>query len=195
MTGRPGARTRASSTAGAHWRGRGLPAAGGRVGRAPTPAGPHGVGGRGRSQRRASRTWPDCAPLWAVVGAPAVQPPPRRSCATAPAAATRRDAGAATPRPPRGRPRHPYGSGSRASHGGSCTWQQTDGARAPPPRGPQPPPPLQPPPPPPQPPPRPPVAATCWRVSLVRSSTAHRRVGSMRGGNAASGGGRRPHPP
>ena len=120
-TGRPLARTRAALTGDAHWRGRGPPAVGGRVERAPTPAGPHGVGGRGRSQRRASRTWPDCAPLWAVVGAPAVQPPPRRSCATAPAAATRRDAGAATPRPPRGRPRHPYGSGGRASHGGSCT--------------------------------------------------------------------------
>jgi len=109
---------------------------------------------------------------------------------------------AATPLPPRGGPRSPYGSGGRASDGGSCAWRQADDAHAPPPRGPQPPPPPPPPPPPspppqppPLPPPRPPVAPACGRASHTWASTAHRRVGGRRGGNTFSGGGRRPHPP
>jgi len=53
------------------------------------------------------------------------------------------------------------------------------------------------PPPPRPPPPRPPLppAAACGRASCARPSTTHRRVGGWRGGNAATSGGRRPHPP
>jgi len=188
---RPHARIRAASTGGTRWRGRGPATAGGRVGRAPIPAGSHAVGGGGRSQRHRCRAWSDGALPRTAVGTLAGRVPPRQSCVTAPAAATRRAAAAATPLPPRGSPRSPYGSGGCASDGGSCAWRQTDDAHAPPSRGPQPPPP----PPPPLPPPRPPVAPACGRASHAWSSTAHRRVGGGRGGNAFSGGGRRPHPP
>jgi len=64
------ARIRAALTGGTRGRGREPAAAGGRVGRAPFPAGPHAVGGWGRSQRRRCRAWSDGAPPRASVGMP-----------------------------------------------------------------------------------------------------------------------------
>ena len=83
------ARTRAASTGDPRRRGRRPPEAGGRGRRAPTPAGRHAVGGGGggQSQRRRRRRRPDGAPPRAAVAAPAGQPAPRRSRATADAAA------------------------------------------------------------------------------------------------------------
>ena len=138
-------------------------------------------------------------PAAGVGGDAAGRAPPRRSCVTAPAAATRPAVAAVTPLPPRVWPCIPYGISGLASDGGSCAWRQTDDAHAPPSRGPKPPPPQPPPPPPSPPPPLPPplplVALACRRESHALSSIAHRRVGGRRGGNASSGGDRRPNPP
>jgi len=75
--GRPHARTRAASTGGTHPRGRGAPAAGGRVGPALTPARRHIDRGGWRHQQRHHRGRPDGMPTRVAVAVPAGRPPPR----------------------------------------------------------------------------------------------------------------------
>jgi len=87
---RPHARTRAASTGGPRRRGRGPPAAGGRVGRALTAAGRHAAGGGGARQRRGRRGRPDGAQARAAMAPPSGRPPSRRSRATADGAAAGR---------------------------------------------------------------------------------------------------------
>jgi len=79
-----------ASTGGGRRRGRRPPAAGGRVGRAPTPATRHAVGRGGQGQRWRRHGRPVGAPPRAAVPVPAGRPPPRRSPATADAAAAGR---------------------------------------------------------------------------------------------------------
>jgi len=134
----------------------------------------------------------------AVASATALMGTPVDAAATAVAAvaARRGGSGATSPSGGRAAPRAPP---ARRPPRDGRWWlprRRRRCARATPPRGIRPP---RPPPPPRSPPtrprPRPPPAASCVCVSRARSSTAHRRVGGLRGGNAASGGGRPPHPP
>jgi len=84
------ARTCAASTGGVRQRGRRHPAAGGTVGRVPTPAGRHAVGEGGQGQRRRRRRRLDDALPQAAAAAPAGRPPPRRARATSDVAAAGR---------------------------------------------------------------------------------------------------------
>jgi len=131
-TGRPHARTRAASTGCTCRRGRGPPAARGRVGSAPTPSRWRAVGRGGRSQRRRRRGRPDGSPPRAAVAAPAGRPPPRQSRATTAVARDRRRLGGGAETQPWLRPPPSWARQWTPRRRRWRQWRRSAAARAPP---------------------------------------------------------------